>query len=70
MKDSVERNRMLEVVPGGLGNIYMISELTPSTTYIIEVAAVNRAGIGEFSAPQHVHTLGKAWLLTPHSTSY
>ena len=35
-----------------------ISELTPSTTYSIEVTAVNSAGIGEYSAAIHNLTEG------------
>ena len=57
VKGSVEGNRMLEVVPGGLGNVYMISELTPSTTYIIEVAAVNTGLVLENSVLHSVCTL-------------
>ena len=61
MKGSVERSTILVVDPGRLRrNIYKLSELTPSTTYNIEVAAVNSAGVGEFSTLQYVHTLGNA----------
>ena len=37
----------------------IISGLTPSTTYSIEVAAVNSAGTGVFSNSQTAMTLGK-----------
>ena len=62
MEGSVEEKRMLVEVPRGLGtNVYMITELTPSTAYTFEVAAENSADIGEFSAPHDAHTLGKAF---------
>ena len=41
------------------GGMDMISELTSSTTYTIEVAAVNSAGTGDYSTPRDVLTLGK-----------
>jgi len=34
-----------------------ISGLTPSTSYVIEVAAMNSAGIGVYSEPLTVETL-------------
>ena len=36
----------------------LISELTPSTNYLIEVAAVNNAGTGVYSSPISELTLG------------
>ena len=39
------------------GGMYEISGLTPSTTYTIEVAAVNSAGTGVYSDPHSVMTL-------------
>ena len=38
------------------GGVYEISGLTPSTTYTIEVAAVNSAGTGVYSDPLTVST--------------
>ena len=45
-------------VSGGSVTEATISGLTPSTTYSIEVAAVNSAGIGEYSAAIHNLTEG------------
>ena len=41
------------------GNVAMISELETSTNYSVEVAAVNSAGVGEYSDPIIVPTESK-----------
>ena len=46
-------------VSGGGATQTTISGLTPSTTYSIEVAAVNNAGIGEYSDPYIIRTDSK-----------
>ena len=46
-------------VPGGDALQTTISELEPSMTYSIEVAAVNSAGVGLYSDPAVQLTLGK-----------
>ena len=40
-----------------------LSNLTPSTTYSVQVAAVNSAGTGVFSNSQSTMTLGRKWNL-------
>ena len=52
VQGSAEGDRTVVMVSGdSSGGMYMISELTPSTTYTIEVAAVNSAGTGVYSDP-------------------
>ena len=46
-------------VSGGEVTQTTISGLTPSTTYSIEVAAMNSAGIGEYSDPYIIRTDSK-----------
>ena len=46
-----------ESVSGGATTEATISGLTSSTSYVIEVAAVNSAGIGVYSDPLTVETL-------------
>ena len=46
-------------VSGGGATITTISGLTPSTTYSIEVAAVNNAGTGVYSVPYIIRTDSK-----------
>ena len=46
-------------VSGSDASITTISGLRPARTYSIQVAAVNSAGIGEYSAPTIQLTLGK-----------
>ena len=53
-------NTQTEMVSGdSSGGMTTISGLTPSTTYSIELAAVNSAGTGVFSNSQTAMTLGK-----------
>ena len=47
-------------VSGGSATEVIISGLINSTTYAIEVAAVNSAGIGEYSTPITVETDSKS----------
>ena len=42
------------------GNGATISDLTPSTNYTVQVAAVNSAGVGEYSVPIIVNTESKS----------
>ena len=50
VQGSAEGDRTVVMVSGdSSGGMYMISGLTPSTTYTIEVAAVNSAGTGVYS---------------------
>ena len=46
-------------VSGGSVTEVMISSLMPSTTYSIQVAAENSAGVGNYSDPVIVNTDGK-----------
>ena len=43
-------------ISGGAATEATITGLTPSTIYVIEVAAVNSAGIGVYSDPLTVET--------------
>ena len=47
-------------VSGGSATEVTISGLIDATTYAIEVAAVNSAGIGEYSTPLTVETDSKS----------
>ena len=47
-------------VSGGSATEVTISGLKNATTYVIEVAAVNSAGIGEYSTPLTVETDSKS----------
>ena len=49
----------IESVSGGTTNKFTISELESATTYKIQVAAVNCAGIGVYSDPLFVLTSGE-----------
>ena len=42
------------------GNGATILDLTPSTNYTVEVAAVNSAGVGDYSVPIIVNTASKS----------
>ena len=42
-----------------------ISELDPATNYSIEVAAMNNAGIGDYSVPIVLSTEGKVFRICP-----
>ena len=42
------------------GNGATISDLTPSTNYTVQVAAVNSAGVGDYSVPIIVNTESKS----------
>ena len=58
VQGSAEGDRTVVMASGdSSGGMYEISGLTPSTTYTIEVAAVNSAGTGEYSDPQSAMTL-------------
>ena len=46
-------------VSGGGATMTTVSGLESSTTYSIEVAAVNSAGIGEYSVPYIIRTDSK-----------
>ena len=50
-------------ISGGATNRTTISGLNFATNYSIEVAAVNRAGIGVFSAPLIVTTQGTVFIV-------
>ena len=59
VQGSAEGDRTVVMASGdSSGGMDMISGLTPSTTYTIEVAAVNSAGTGNYSTPRDVLTLG------------
>ena len=59
VQGSAEGDRTVVMVSGdSSGGMYEISGLTPSTTYTIEVAAVNSAGTGVHSDPTSVLTSG------------
>ena len=59
VQGSAEGDRTVVMVSGdSSGGMYEISGLTPSTTYTIEVAAVNSAGTGVYSDPTSVLTSG------------
>ena len=59
VQGSAEGDRTVVMVSGdSSGGMHMISGLTPSTTYTIEVAAVNSAGTGVYSDPITEMTLG------------
>ena len=45
-----------ESISGGGTTEATISELTPSTSYVIDIAAVNSAGTGVYSEPLTVET--------------
>ena len=47
-------------VPGGASTEATLTGLTDNSTYYIEVAAVNSAGIGVYSNPIAVRTHGKS----------
>ena len=47
----------IESVSGGATTEATISGLTPSTNYVIYIAAVNNAGIGVYSDPLTAETL-------------
>ena len=50
-------DKNVEIVPGdSSGGTYRIRQLTFSTTYTIEVAAVNSAGTGPYSTSLNVDT--------------
>ena len=51
-------------VSGGAVTAIFISGLDSDATYSIEVAAVNSAGTGVYSAPLSVSTLGKIISIT------
>ena len=56
----VVEDRHARIISGDSGErLCLISGLTSSTNYFIEVAAVNRAGTGVYSSPRTVLTLGK-----------
>ena len=58
VQGSAEGDRTVVMASGDFsGGMYEISGLTLSTTYTIEVAAVNSAGTGVYSDPQSVTTL-------------
>ena len=57
VQGSGEGDKTVVMVTGdSSGGMYEITELTSSTTYSIEVAAVNRNGTGPYSAPVVVGT--------------
>ena len=55
---SVQYGSQTQSVSGGSVTETTISNLTPSTTYNIRVAAVNGAGTGPFSSSISIMTLG------------
>ena len=58
VQGSAEGDRTVVMASGdSSGGMYEISGLTHSTTYTIEVAAVNSAGTGVYSGPQSAMTL-------------
>ena len=65
VQGSAEGDRTVVMASGdSSGGMDMITGLTPSTTYTIEVAAVNSAGTGVYSDPLTVLTSGE--LFTHH----
>ena len=60
VQGSAEGDRTVMMASGdSSGGMYKISGLNSSTTYIIEVAAVNSAGTGVYSGPISVLTAGE-----------
>ena len=51
-------NKQTLNVTGGASTEVTITDLNPSTNYSIEVAAVNKAGNGKYSAPRYALTQG------------
>ena len=59
VQGSAEGDKTVVMASGdSSGGMYEISGLTPSITYIIEVAALNSAGTGVYSDPTSVLTSG------------
>ena len=58
MRYRVQGNENVQTVnvSGGTTTNVTLSGLTPSTCYVIEIAAVNSAGIGVYSEPLTVKT--------------
>ena len=61
VQGSAEGDRTVVMASGdSSGGMYEISGLTPSTTYTIEVAAVNSAGTGDYSNSFTAETDGES----------
>ena len=74
VQGSAVGDRTVEMVSGdSSGGMYVISGLSAATVYTVEVAAVNSAGTGVYSAAIHnltegiyVHLLCYAFVIEPH----